>query len=63
MAFKEKIGVFSQPGALPGDALEDLIGQIEGLDMDAVREEIENAGDDHNHDHEGHDHDHADASS
>ena len=40
MAFKEKIGVFSQPGALPGDALEDLIGQIEGLDMDEVRKEI-----------------------
>jgi len=63
MAFKEKIGVFSQPGALPEDVLEDLIGQIEGLDMDAVREEIENAGDDHDgHDHDhDHDHDHADS--
>jgi thioredoxin 1 len=58
MAFKEKIGVFSQPGALPEDALVDLIEQIEGLDMDAVRKEIEDAGDDHDHDHEGHDHDH-----
>jgi thioredoxin 1 len=63
MAFKEKIGVFSQPGALPEDVLEDLIGQIEGLDMDAVREEIENAGDDHDHDHDDHDHDHAESSS
>ncbi len=56
MAFKEKIGVFSQPGALPEDALVDLIKQIEGLEMDAVRKEIEDAGEEH--DHEGHDHDH-----
>ncbi|HZJ48208.1 MAG TPA: thioredoxin [Acidimicrobiia bacterium] len=54
MAFKEQIGVFSQPGALPESALLDLIGQIEDLDMDAVREEIKNDGD-------GHEHDHADA--
>ncbi len=58
MAFKEKIGVFSQPGALPEDALVDLIKQIEGLEMDAVRKEIEDAGEEHDHDNEGHDHDH-----
>ena len=40
VAFRDQIGIFSQPGALPGDALEDLISQIEGLDMDAIREEI-----------------------
>ncbi len=57
MAFKEQIGVFSQPGALPEDALTDLISQIEALDMDAVREEIENEAKDQ----EGHDHEHADA--
>ena len=51
LAFKEKIGVFSQPGALPEDVLVDLIGQIEDLDMDAVRSEIENSRDDHDHDH------------
>ncbi len=56
MAFKEQIGVFSQPGALPEDALTDLISQIEGLEMDAVRKEIESDGDTHDHDH-----DHADA--
>ena len=54
MAFKEQIGVFSQPGALPEDALVDLVGQIEGLDMDVVRKEIE----DEANNHEGHDHDH-----
>ncbi len=58
MAFKEKIGVFSQPGALPEDTLVDLIGQIEGLDMDAVRQEI--ASTSGAHDHEDHEHAHAD---
>ncbi len=52
MAFKEQIGVFSQPGALPEDALTDLISQIESLDMDAVRKEIESDGDTHEHDHD-----------
>ena len=57
MAFKEQIGVFSQPGALPEDALVDLIDQIDGLDLDAVRREIEDAGDGHAHaDPEGHEH-------
>lgn len=40
VAFRDQIGIFSQPGALPGDALEDLIRQIEGLDMDDIRKEI-----------------------
>jgi len=47
MAFRDRIGIFSQPGALPENALVDLIGQIEGLDMEAVRQEIE----EHDHDH------------
>jgi len=40
VAFRDQIGVFSQPGALPEEALDDLIGQIKSLDMDAIREEI-----------------------
>ena len=40
VVFKDQIGIFAQPGALPEDALRDLIGQIEGLDMDEVRKEI-----------------------
>jgi len=57
MAFKEQIGVFSQPGALPEQVLDDLIQQINGLDMDAVRREIaEHEASDADHDH---DHDHA----
>jgi thioredoxin 1 len=40
VVFKDQIGIFAQPGALPEDALRDLIGQVEGLDMDEVRKEI-----------------------
>jgi len=38
--FKEQILVFSQPGALPASALEQLIGQVKELDMDKVRADI-----------------------
>lgn len=41
MAFRDGIGVFSQAGALPRHALDDLITQLRGLDMDAVRQQIE----------------------
>jgi thioredoxin 1 len=43
MAFRDNILIFSQAGALPGPALEELIGQIRGLDMDAVRKSIDEA--------------------
>jgi len=36
MAFRENVLVFSQPGALPAAALEDLIGKIRDLDMAEV---------------------------
>jgi thioredoxin 1 len=37
---KEGIGVFSQAGVLPEEALKDLLEQVKALDMDKVREEI-----------------------
>lgn len=40
MAFRDGIGVFSQPGALPEPALEQLIEAVRGLDMDEVRAQI-----------------------
>ena len=59
MIFREKVGIFSQPGALPENALEDLIEQAQGLDMDEVRSEIEESSDDHDHEHAAeHDHSH-----
>ncbi len=51
MVFKEKIGVFSQPGALPENALTDLVGQINDLDMDEVRKQIEEPEPAEAHDH------------
>lgn len=55
MILREQVIIFSQPGALPGEALEDLISQAVALDMEEVHREIA-SGD---HDHAGHDHDHA----
>ncbi|MBL1077952.1 thioredoxin [Nocardia sp. 2] len=40
MAFREGVLVFAQPGALPPAALEDLITQVKGLDMDDVRKQL-----------------------
>ena len=41
MIFRDGVLLFNQAGALPAAALEDLIGQAEGLDMDEVRAEID----------------------
>tara|TARA_B100000900_G_scaffold226402_1_gene192206 strand:- start:11210 stop:11584 length:375 start_codon:yes stop_codon:yes gene_type:complete len=41
IAFKQEIGVFMQPGALPENALRDLVKMLKELDMDEVREEME----------------------
>ena len=40
MIFRDGIGVFSQAGALPRPALDDLLRQVRALDMDDVRAEI-----------------------
>lgn len=40
MAFRDNILLYQQAGALPGKALEDLIGQVRSLDMDQVRAQI-----------------------
>jgi thioredoxin 1 len=60
MLFRDGILLFRESGALPGNALEELVKQAKGLDMDKVREEIKNHHH-HDHDHEhgpGCDHDH-----
>jgi thioredoxin 1 len=40
MAFREGVLVFSQPGALPAPALEELIGAVKGLDMAEVHRKV-----------------------
>lgn len=43
MIVRDNVAVFSQPGALPEPALEDVIGQARALDMEAVRKSIAEA--------------------
>jgi len=40
LAFRGGILVFSQPGALPGAALQQVIDGVRGLDMDDVRRQV-----------------------
>jgi thioredoxin 1 len=40
MILRDKILLFSQPGALPETALEELVQKARELDMDKVRAEI-----------------------
>jgi thioredoxin 1 len=40
MAFRDGILVFSQPGALPAAALEQVIAAVRGLDMDDIRRQV-----------------------
>ncbi|MBM4353838.1 MAG: thiol reductase thioredoxin [Deltaproteobacteria bacterium] len=60
--FRDKVLLFLQPGAVLEEALEDLIVQVRGLDMDKVREEIAQHAAEHPHEEGcqgcGHDHDH-----
>lgn len=64
MIFRDDILVFSQAGALPAPALDDLISQVRTLDMDDVRRQIAEHEAEHGHDdesHAGHDHSHSHA--
>ena len=40
MIMRDQVLLFSQPGALPAAALEDLLKQVSALDMEKVRAEI-----------------------
>jgi thioredoxin 1 len=41
VVFREGVGVFSQPGMLPAEALDELMERVREIDMAEVREEIE----------------------
>ena len=66
MLFRDGILLFRESGALPPAALEELVTQAKGLDMEKVKTEIaehqHEHGPDcdhgHSHDHDGHDHEH-----
>jgi thioredoxin 1 len=40
MVFREQIIVFSQPGALPQNALEQIVEKAKAIDMDELRKQI-----------------------
>lgn len=40
MAFREKVLVFSQPGALNADQLNEVITAVKGLDMEEVHKQV-----------------------
>jgi thioredoxin 1 len=40
MAFRDGVLLFSQPGALPGPALEQLVAKLREVDMDEVRSQL-----------------------
>ena len=48
MILRDKVVLFSQPGVLPADALEDLIRQVREVDMDEVHRAVA----EHKHDEE-----------
>jgi thioredoxin 1 len=48
MIFRGQIPIFSQPGALPAPALDNIISQVRALDMDHVRADYERQIAEHN---------------
>jgi thioredoxin 1 len=43
MAFRDGILLFAQPGMLPGEVLDELIGKLREVDMDEVRRRVAEA--------------------
>lgn len=52
MVFRDQILLFAQPGMLPAEVLEELIGKVKELDMDEVRRKVAEQEAGHTH-HEG----------
>jgi thioredoxin 1 len=61
MVFRDGVLLFREAGALPAAALEELVTQAKGLDMEQVRAEMAAHAHEHEHEHGpgcDHDHDH-----
>jgi len=41
VVFREQIPIFGQPGMLPAEALDELIGKVKELDMEEVKAQVE----------------------
>jgi thioredoxin 1 len=44
MLFREQVILYAEAGALPGAALEDILGKAKAIDMEAVHKEIAERG-------------------
>lgn len=60
MAFRDGILLFQDAGALPGQALDELIASIKALDMDEVRRKVAAEDGDEDEDEHEHEHEHED---
>jgi thioredoxin len=40
MVFRDRILLFAQAGAVPGNVLEDIVDKVKGLDMDEIRKKV-----------------------
>ena len=47
MAFREQVILYAQPGALPANVLDDLIGKVQEVDMEDVHKELAEHASDH----------------
>ncbi len=63
MVFREKILIFAQPGMLPENAFEELLGKVKELDMADVRKKIAEQEAEHPHECHGCGRDHGDGHS
>ena len=52
MAFREGVLVFNQAGALPGQALKQVLYAVKGLDMEEVHAEVAKLRSEHEHSHD-----------
>ena len=52
MAFREGVLVFNQAGALPGQALKQVVDAVQGLDMEEVHAEVAKLRAEHENSHE-----------
>jgi thioredoxin 1 len=52
MAFREGVLVFNQAGALPGQALKQVVDAVQGLDMEEVHAEVAKLRAEHEHSHD-----------
>ena len=52
MAFREGVLVFNQAGALPGQALTQVLDAVKGLDMEEVHAQVAKLQAEHEHSHE-----------